>query len=125
MIDAAKQAQYGREGSEEDWAVARLVDRGRLRHGLFFAHLAVEKLLKALICSRTKDLAPRIHNFVRLAELANAQPNPQHLDALADLNACNLEGRYPGSPGAAFTQDQARAMMARAQDVLEWLNRLP
>lgn len=71
MIDINKQINYWRNSAIEDWEVAReLLKSGRVRHGLFFAHLAIEKLLKAHVCRSTKDLAPRIHNLVRLADMA-------------------------------------------------------
>jgi len=71
MIDINKQINFWRSGGEEDLAVARdLVNRNRIRHGLFFAHLALEKALKAHVCRVTQDIAPRLHNLVRLAELA-------------------------------------------------------
>ena len=58
MPDIDAQVAFWREGSLEDWAVAReLVAGGRLRRGLFFAHLALEKLLKALVVRRTNDLS--------------------------------------------------------------------
>ena len=69
MFDIGKQIAYWRDGAAEDWRVAQdLIKRRKVRHGLFFAHLALEKLLKALVCRRTQDLAPRIHSLVRLAE---------------------------------------------------------
>lgn len=75
MIDVEKQVAYWRDGAQEDWAVAReLVGNGRTRHGLFFVHLALEKVLKAHVCRQTRDLAPRIHNLVRLAELTGVNP---------------------------------------------------
>jgi len=47
MVDIAKQIAFWRDGANEDWDVARqLVDTGRTRHGLFFAHLALEKYLR-------------------------------------------------------------------------------
>ena len=71
MIDIKKQIAYWRNSSDEDQEVAReLVDMGRTRHGLFLAHLALEKMLKAHVCRTTRNLAPKIHNLVRLAELA-------------------------------------------------------
>jgi len=47
MVDISKQIIFWRDNAKEDWDVARqLVDNGRTRHGLFFAHLALEKSLK-------------------------------------------------------------------------------
>ena len=51
MIDAEKQIVYWRKGAEEDIAVAReLLEKKRIRHGLFFVHLSLEKMLKAHFC---------------------------------------------------------------------------
>jgi len=42
-----KQIKHWRSGAVEDWEVARnLVVQGRLRHGLFSAHLTLEKVFK-------------------------------------------------------------------------------
>ena len=59
MVNIAKHIPYWRDGAMEDLLVARdLIDSGKIRHGLFFAHLALEKILKANVCRATKDLAP-------------------------------------------------------------------
>lgn len=71
MINIEKQIAHWRKGSQEDWEVAKdLVERRRVRHGLFFAHLALEKILKAHACKALNDIAPPIHNLVRLVDLA-------------------------------------------------------
>ena len=48
-MDIIRQIEYWRLGASEDWEVAvELISSRRTRHGLFFAHLALEKLLKDL-----------------------------------------------------------------------------
>ncbi|NOY70813.1 MAG: hypothetical protein GXP14_00300 [Gammaproteobacteria bacterium] len=43
MIDIGKQIEHWRSGAVEDWNVANsLVEQGKIRHGLFFAHLALD-----------------------------------------------------------------------------------
>jgi HEPN domain-containing protein len=74
-----------------------LVNSGRTRHGLFFAHLALEKILKAVVCKQTNDMAPRLHNLVRLYELAALPVDTAKIEILAEMNAFNIEGRYPES----------------------------
>lgn len=122
MVDVAKHVAYWRQGAQEDADVARqLVDAGRLRHGLFFAHLALEKALKAVICQRSGDLAPRIHNLVRLAEVAGVNLDNPQLDLLAEMNQFNLEGRYPGVALSPPTAEAARDFMLRSEGFLQWL----
>ncbi len=122
MIDVERQVAHWRTGGEEDWAVARdLVARGSLRHGLFFAHLALEKVLKAHVCRRTGDLAPRLHNLVRLAELSGLVLEPRDLDVLAELNVFNLAGRYPDAGPVDVAPAEARDLVERADGVRQWL----
>ena len=66
MIDINKQIKHWRTGAAEDWVVAcSLIEQGRILHGLFFAHLALEKTLKAHVCQTSNGLAPPIHNLLR------------------------------------------------------------
>jgi HEPN domain-containing protein len=125
MIDIDRQIAYWREGAQEDWVVAQeLVNGNRTRHGLFFAHLALEKVLKAHVCRQTRDLAPRIHNLVRLAELADISLRPEQIDVLAEMNAFNLESRYPELLMPPPTLKEAKAYMSRAKEVFQWLMNL-
>jgi HEPN domain-containing protein len=67
MVNIGKQIAYWRNGAEEDFPVGiKLVKEGSVRHGLFFIHLAFEKILKAHVCRKTGELSPRSHNIVRL-----------------------------------------------------------
>ena len=56
MIDIGKQIAYWLNSAREDWDAAQeLVRSGRVRHGLFFAHLALEKALKAQVSAHTRS----------------------------------------------------------------------
>ncbi len=122
MIDIAQQVGYWRTGAAEDWEVAaELVEHGRIRHGLFFAHLALEKVLKAHVCRKTQELAPRIHSLLQLAELAATGVTKEQLAVLAEMNTFQIEGRYPHSLPPVPTPQEAREYLARAGEVLKWL----
>lgn len=122
MIDIDKHIEFWRGGATEDWDVAHdLVHRNRVRHGLFFAHLALEKVLKAHVVHSTRDLAPRFHNLVRLAEFAKLDLEPAQLDVLADMNAFNIEGRYPDTLSPPPPKKEALQYMTRAEEVFKWL----
>lgn len=122
MVDISQIVVYWRNGAAEDWEVAnQLVDSGKTRHGMFFAHLALEKILKAHVCKKTEKLAPKSHNLVRLAETAELQLKPQDLDILAEMNEFNLEGRYPITFVSPPTKKESQAYMKRAKGIFEWL----
>ncbi len=122
MIDVGRHIAFWRAGAREDWDVAeQLVAAGRPRYGLFFAHLAVEKAIKAMVCRETGDLPPRIHHLVRLAELAALEVTPVQIDLLAELNAFQIEGRYPDALTPPPSMVEAQAYMKGAGELLEWL----
>ncbi len=121
-IDIQKQIAHWKNGAVEDWDVAwDLIKQNKIRHGLFFAHLALEKLLKAHVCHQTQNLAPRIHNLSRLAGLTTLTLSQFQKDLLAEMNPFNLEGRYPDLLIPPPSQNEAKNYMRRAKEVYEWL----
>jgi HEPN domain-containing protein len=122
MINVEKQVAYWHDSAIEDWEVAQgLIRASKTRHGLFFAHLALEKLLKAHVCRKTQDLPPRIHNLIRLAELTALPFSSKQIEVLADMNVFNLEGRYPDSFTPPPSLTEVKKYLERARKVYEWL----
>lgn len=122
MIDIQKHIAYWRDGAKDDWDAAKqLIDGDKTRQAMFFAHLALEKLLKAHICKNTGKLAPKIHNLVRLSEIAGLQLKPKDIEILAEMNEFNLEGRYPISFVPPPTKNESLEFMTKAQGIFEWL----
>jgi HEPN domain-containing protein len=123
MIDIGKQVNHWRKSAIEDLDVAEdlILNRHRVLHGLFFVHLALEKLLKALVCQKTQKLAPYIHNLIRLSEIADLHLDPQHKTLLADVNDFNLSGRYPDLLVSKPSLPEARQYLKRAKGTFEWL----
>lgn len=121
-MDINGQIAYWRNSSIEDWQVAQeLIENGRVRHGLFFIHLAIEKALKAHVTKEKNDVPPRIHNLLRLCELAGIYPSPAMTDVLQMVNQYNIEGRYPEGLDSPPTLSEAKAEMGQAREVFEWL----
>ena len=52
-------------------------------------------MLKAHYCKSTGELAPLIHNLVRLADKAGLKFDEAQIDLLAEVSEFNIEGRYP------------------------------
>lgn len=62
---------------------------------LFVAHLAVEKLLKALwIKNNESNTPPKIHNLLRLAEGAGLSLTGDEQHLLGEANEFQIETRY-------------------------------
>ncbi len=123
-MDAERQVAYWAEGAGEDLGVAEaLVSQGKIRHGLFFAHLALEKMLKAHVCRATQDVPPRTHNLPMLAERASLQFGETQRNLLAEMERFQLAGRYPDASIAVPGEREAQELMARSREVFEWLRR--
>ncbi|MFQ5400226.1 MAG: HEPN domain-containing protein [Anaerolineae bacterium] len=124
MIDIDRQMTYWRDSALEDWEVAQeLVNSGRTRHGLFFAHLALEKTLKAHVCQQTQDLPPKIHSVLLLAQKATLPLAGTQKAFLGRFDRYQLEGRYPDISPAKPGMAKAKQEMALAEDFLQWLHK--
>ncbi|MGD1001593.1 MAG: HEPN domain-containing protein [Candidatus Brocadiia bacterium] len=121
-MDVQKQIDYWKKSSQEDLEAAKtLLEKGHFRHALFFAHLAIEKALKAHVTRKTCEVPPKIHNLTRLAEKAALPLELWQRDFLLAFDAHQLEGRYPDMVSALMDRTEAQAELAKAERGLQWL----
>lgn len=62
---------------------------------LFFGHLSLEKILKALVVQHVHDDAPFTHNLPLLADRASLDVSKEEYRLLAHMTEFNMRGRYP------------------------------
>lgn len=87
--------EYWVKSAEEDLKTAEsLFAAARYPHCLFFCHLFIEKILKALATKKTGKPAPYGHNLLRFAELSGLKFSKTHLDFFDEINTFNIEARY-------------------------------
>jgi len=121
-MDVQKHVEYWSNGSEEDLDVARsLVNSGKPRHGMFFAHLALEKMLKAHVTLRTKSVPPKTHNLEKLARLGGIELDPERLRFLKEFDIYQLEGRYPEAMQFRLDSELVKRDFQTAAETVEWL----
>ena len=121
-MDVQKHVDYWRTGSQEDLAAAKLLmEKDHLRHALFFAHLAIEKALKAHVTRHTREIPPKIHNLTRLAEKAALSLDAAQREFLLAFDEYQLEGRYPDMVSAPVEKREAREQLVNAEKVQLWL----
>jgi HEPN domain-containing protein len=122
MTSVENQIRHWRDGSGEEWDVAlELMDKGRTRHALFFAHLALEKALKAHVCRAMGVVAPRTHALLRLGELSRLAFSDAQRALLAEFDRYQIEGRYPETLDPPPSRAEADAELSRAKELLGWL----
>jgi HEPN domain-containing protein len=91
-----EKVKYWLQSAQDDWRVAKhLFQRGDYSYSLFFGHLTIEKILKAIYVNRLNDNPPFTHRLVFLAEKASLEMPEKKLRLLETVTDFNLEARYP------------------------------
>ncbi|MEA3468597.1 MAG: HEPN domain-containing protein [Thermodesulfobacteriota bacterium] len=87
---------YWKVEAKESLTVAtHLFEKKDYSYALFFGHLAVEKIIKAIFVQNVSPDVPRTHNLLRLAKAAQVKLTEQQEFDLVRITAFNLEARYP------------------------------
>lgn len=124
-MDKKRAVKYWFDGAIYDLETAySLLEAGRFPYALFFGHLALEKLLKAVVVNQTETHAPHTHSLTILAERAKLDMTPEVIDLLAGFSTFNIEARYPDEKSDFYkrcTREFAEAQLAEMKKVFEWL----
>jgi HEPN domain-containing protein len=67
----------------------------RYSDSLFYGHVVLEKILKALVVQKTAEKPPKIHNLETLAVLAELELDKKDIDLLNIVSRFNIRARYP------------------------------
>ncbi len=122
-----KKIDYWLTSAEKDWqVVGHLFEKKDYPYALFFGHLVLEKLLKALFVSRHDEVPPFTHRLIFLAEKAGLAPDQDQLEILETVTDFNLEARYPDEKFSFHrrcTREFTRHWMEKIEDMRQWLLR--
>ena len=98
---------------------------GRYYVCAFLCQQALEKAFKALLIERLREMPPKTHDLVQLAEKLSVPP--QFSTAVRDINPAYATARYPdaanGLPARAFDEEFARRNLDGAERVMKWCQR--
>ena len=96
MINIAKQIEYWHGSSISNLETAEiLVASGKYIEGMFFCHLCIEKILKALVVKQTGNIPSRTHDLFHLADISKIVITEDQSGFMQILMKYQLEGRYP------------------------------
>ena len=88
--------EYWKEIAEHDYQTMEYLFKGKkYSDSLFFGHIVLEKILKALVVKETGEQAPYTHDLVKLVKLANIGSSEEEIIFLNDVNEFNIRARYP------------------------------
>ena len=97
MMTKEQYIDYWIDTSQNDWiTVEAMFEAKRYLHCLFWAHLVLEKLAKAIwVKTHQEDIPPRVHNIVWLLEESNVEITDENISFLEVFNRFQLSTRYP------------------------------
>ena len=122
MINIDKQVDYWFTSAMDDFETAKiLVVNKRYLQGLFFCHLVVEKAIKAIVVKKTKEIGPRSHNLLYLAEIAQIDFKEEDEIFLGILMKYQLQGRYPDYQPNVPNDEKVNAYLTQTEKLLLWL----
>ncbi len=124
-FDIGKTVNYWLESAVYDLETGKsLLESKKFPYALFFAHLAIEKVLKAIVVKQTSEHAPYTHSLVLLAKKANIEMTEEMLDQLAEYMEFHIEARYPDEKKDFYkkcTEEFTRKKIAEMDKVYKWL----
>ena len=116
------QIKYWIDGSGEDLSTAQiLIEQERCMHGLFFCHLAMEKILKAVYVKIKNDFAPKTHNLIYLCELCGIELADEQTAFYAILMKYQITGRYPDNTTLSPGRTTAVQYYTKVREETAWL----
>ncbi len=121
-FDVQGQVDHWWRSAEEEF---EFVDHAFLwrkpRQAMFHAHLSLEMALKASVCSFLKDVSPKIHDLVRLAQIAQLPISDNQKRFLGKMNQYNITGRYTNPLPQEPTHEEAAQLIQTSKEFVKWL----
>ena len=117
--------KYWLKMSEQDWKVANhLFEKKDYPYALFFGHLTLEKIIKAIYVEKYDETPPFTHNLVYLTEKSKIEIDDNNLGLLEEISDYNIEARYPDDKLSFYkkcTKVFTKNKLDQIKGVREWL----
>lgn len=121
---------YWIESSDEDYNVMKVLYKNKKNnYCLFFGHLVIEKLLKALYAKNNKNAphAPRSHDLLYLAEKMELKLTEKQEDLFDIITSFNMNARYDDYKKEFYvkcTDEYTEQQLKNIEEVRTWLKNL-
>jgi HEPN domain-containing protein len=124
MINIDKQIEYWVEGADSALDTARiLIKKKKYLHGMFFCHLTIEKIIKALVVKATSQIPPKSHNLFLLLENTGIEMTDEDAEFFGILMKYQLEGRYPDYNPQVPGEKIVKEYLKKTSEMLSWLKK--
>jgi HEPN domain-containing protein len=104
---------------------AAMYKAGRYLYVVFMCHLAIEKMLKALLAHKyPENVLPKIHSLINLSQRGEIALPENLKDFFQRLDNVSVVTRYPEdlrTLSKEFNQDTAKRILADTKRMIKWL----
>lgn len=122
MIDLQKHIEYWKTSAVSDFETAEiLIEKNKVKHGLFFCHLIIEKILKAHYVKNTSSIAPKTHDLMYLVVKSGLNISDDYEKLFFTIQKYQLEGRYPDYDVPVPEKESGIQILTKTKEVLKWL----
>jgi HEPN domain-containing protein len=97
LLTKEEHIKYWVNTAKRDWkTIQNMFTSKDYLPALFFSHLHLEKLCKALwVKNNNGNTPPKIHNLIKVLDEAKISYSPEQKAFMVIMNNFQLEGRYP------------------------------
>ena len=119
--------QYWVEAAKKDGDLAdKIFASGDYVYTLFFCHLYLEKLCKALwVHTNAENVPPKTHNLMFLLNASNVALNESEETFFTEMNVWQLEGRCPDYQFGIYklcTKQFTEPLLQQTKQYAKWLH---
>lgn len=125
-MDLKEIEKYWIESSQDAFDTAEtLFENNKFVYSMFFLHLAIEKILKALFVNQTQSESPFGHNLQNIAsKIKNIDFGKKRMELFTQITTFNIAGRYDdykNSFSSICNLDFSTNYLNKGKELLEWL----
>jgi HEPN domain-containing protein len=125
-VDKKQHIDYWLNSAKDSWETAMFNYEGKQRlAALFFFHLTIEKVLKAIwVKDNVSNIPTFTHDLQKLLSETSLNAPAEHYDYLSVMNAWNIESRYPdykNTLSKIATDEYLLSHYKKTKQLREWL----
>jgi len=124
-MDKKKAIEYWLKSAEHDRQVVKhLFDNKDYSYALFFGHLTIEKILKAIYVDRCGTVPPFTHSLNLLAEKASLKLTEEQTRLFTIISRFNIEARYADYKFIFWkqcTKEYTKKYLFKIEEIKQWL----
>ncbi len=103
----------------------QLFNNKKYNHSMFFLHLSIEKMIKALYVNRNKKEAPFGHNLqILISKIQELNTPKTTLKILTMITTFNISARYDDYKSNFYkicTKNFAQKYLNKSEKIIKWL----